>query len=73
MIDSDSNTGSDEGEEASLPPPPKKKKQVTFADHEKPTEKILPASLPTPLDDRIDQMSKQLKELVLSYAKANWA
>ncbi|KAG6843871.1 hypothetical protein H0H87_012157 [Tephrocybe sp. NHM501043] len=52
---------------------PKKKKKVAFAEKEKPSEKLIPTTLPTPVDNHIDQISKQPKELVLSYAEANWA
>ncbi|KAG6839385.1 hypothetical protein H0H87_000935, partial [Tephrocybe sp. NHM501043] len=68
--DSSSNEGSDD--ETPVPPPtPKKKKKVTFFEKDKPSEKIIPASPPTPVDDRIDQLSRQLEELVLSYAESN--
>ncbi|KAG6804908.1 hypothetical protein H0H87_012269, partial [Tephrocybe sp. NHM501043] len=50
---------------------PKKKMKVAFAEKEKLSEKLIPATLPTPVDNCIDQISKQLKELVLSYAEAN--
>ncbi|KAG6855440.1 hypothetical protein H0H87_002833 [Tephrocybe sp. NHM501043] len=64
------NEGSNDKTPA-LPPTPKKKKKVTFFEKDKPSEKIIPASLPTPVDDCIDQLSRQLKELVLSYAESN--
>ncbi|KAG6826562.1 hypothetical protein H0H87_006972, partial [Tephrocybe sp. NHM501043] len=51
----------------------KKKKKVAFAEKEKLSEKLIPATLPTRVDNGIDQISKQLRELVLSYAKANQA
>ncbi|KAG6827818.1 hypothetical protein H0H87_003564, partial [Tephrocybe sp. NHM501043] len=73
-IKSDSSSdGESKDEELAPPPTPKKKKKVTFSDRDRPTEKIVPASPPTPIDDRIDQMSKQLEDLVLSYAELNHA
>ncbi|KAG6823819.1 hypothetical protein H0H87_000263, partial [Tephrocybe sp. NHM501043] len=62
-----------EEEEPKVALMPKKKKKVAFAEKEKPLEKLIPATLPTPVDNHIDQISKQLEELVLSYAEANQA
>ncbi|KAG6815731.1 hypothetical protein H0H87_011914 [Tephrocybe sp. NHM501043] len=79
QIDNDiSNSGSkseDESkeEELKIAPTPKRKKKVAFVEKEKPSEKLIPATLPNPIDNHIDQISKQLEELVLSYAEANWA
>ncbi|KAG6855420.1 hypothetical protein H0H87_003112, partial [Tephrocybe sp. NHM501043] len=73
-IESDSSSDNESNDEEPAPPPTlKKKKKVTFADRDRPTEKIIPASPPTPIDDHINQMSKQLEDLVLSYAKSNHA
>ncbi|KAG6825405.1 hypothetical protein H0H87_008486, partial [Tephrocybe sp. NHM501043] len=53
------------------PPPLLKKKKVTFMETERPSEKLVPASPPMPIDNCIDQISKQLGKLVLSYAEMN--
>ncbi|KAG6814932.1 hypothetical protein H0H87_006531 [Tephrocybe sp. NHM501043] len=71
--DSNSDTKSEADEELQSSPLAKKKKKVMFTDKEKPSEKIIPVSPPTPQEECIEQLSKQLEELVLSFAESRCA